>query len=1017
MYAQVTTLFNTAPDLLEDFKQFLPESAAQAKAAAAKAAEDAAAIGLAGVSQTPQAAHMAGREQKLPPVGNFLPPSTNKDGKKRPRPAAAQVPMGTLADAANSRSNLGSTGPTNKRLKTVHPARAANDEAAPPVSPTLTPQKPQPMSPKAPLQSRASELQFFDKVKKYLSNKQIFAEFLKLCNLFSQDLIDKNVLVYKVSNFIGQNTELMDFFKRFVNYTGADEVIENRPRPPIEKVSLSNCRGLGPSYRLLPKRERLKPCSGRDEMCYSILNDDWASHPTWASEDSGFVAHRKNHFEEGLHRIEEERHDYDFNIEANAKVIQLLEPVAHQILNLQDHEMQTFRMPQGFGGQSQSIYKRIFKKIYGTEKGNEVTTELFKDPIAVVPVVLARLKQKDEEWRFTQREWDKVWHVQTQAMYLKSLDHMGISVKSHDKKLFAPRAMTELIRNKHEEQRRLRALKNNVPRWQFEFNLDDHDVIADAVRLAIVYVMSAHQHSPQERDRISEFLETFVPAFFGINAETIRQRVSDISRGSPDEDMEDETPAELTNGRSRRANGKISQDLLRGVLERGRNGTRGARAQKDSSIASGTGSGSKESTPDTGSPAEDEEPAPEPMDVDHAPEAANERWLGKSPDPITVAGTHPAHNDDADMKADQPFARESYSLYCNLSVFQFFSIFEILYRRLKDVKDSENRTAEEVKRIKAPKPAKEIGLIEERNDWFSQDSPDSYYSRALMVVEDFILGEIEEVKYQDFFRTYYLQKGWQLYTINEMLKNICRFAATCSSNDSKEKTPSIIASFMANRAKDETTYNQEIDLRKKVEKIVGDADMYLIKYVSTESLRLCTVANLSQYPTRRRATTQLITKDETTFDLTDMERKDRWKYYISSFVRIDPTEGVPMNRVRKSVLTRNLPSSDSHSDAGVLEIRKPLIWSEDLTLRICVNTYRLTYKQGTSEWFVYSDGKKNEAAVEKARGQRNERFKNKLEKNNKWIEKMKKTPEEVEEINKNFKTWLSEGGGSAPVAE
>ncbi|KAI7071033.1 hypothetical protein KC352_g42533, partial [Hortaea werneckii] len=33
VYGQVTRLFNTAPDLLEDFKQFLPESAAAAKAA------------------------------------------------------------------------------------------------------------------------------------------------------------------------------------------------------------------------------------------------------------------------------------------------------------------------------------------------------------------------------------------------------------------------------------------------------------------------------------------------------------------------------------------------------------------------------------------------------------------------------------------------------------------------------------------------------------------------------------------------------------------------------------------------------------------------------------------------------------------------------------------------------------------------------------------------------------------------------------------------------------------------
>jgi hypothetical protein len=148
-------------------------------------------------------------------------------------------------------------------------------------------------------------------------------------------------------------------------------------------------------------QERLKPCSGRDEMCHSVLNDDWASHPTWASEDSGFVAHRKNQFEEGLHRIEEERHDYDFNIEANAKVIQLLEPIGQTLLSMDPIERENFRMPLGLGGQSQAIYKRVLKKIYG-DKGPDVAADLFRDPGAVLPVVLARLKQKDEEWRFTQ---------------------------------------------------------------------------------------------------------------------------------------------------------------------------------------------------------------------------------------------------------------------------------------------------------------------------------------------------------------------------------------------------------------------------------------------------------------------------------------------------------------------------------------------------------------------------------------------------------------------------------------
>lgn len=137
-------------------------------------------------------------------------------------------------------------------------------------------------------------------------------------------------------------------------------------------------------------------------MCNDVLNDDWASHPTWASEDSGFVAHRKNTYEEGLHRIEEERHDYDFNIEANAKVIQLLEPIAQSLLALSPNDREGVDFRNLLAGQSQAIYKRVFKKVYGVERGPGVVDDLFRDPAAVLPVVLARLKQKDEEWRLTQ---------------------------------------------------------------------------------------------------------------------------------------------------------------------------------------------------------------------------------------------------------------------------------------------------------------------------------------------------------------------------------------------------------------------------------------------------------------------------------------------------------------------------------------------------------------------------------------------------------------------------------------
>jgi paired amphipathic helix protein Sin3a len=129
------------------------------------------------------------------------------------------------------------------------------------VSPTLTPIVPEPLAPTTTSAATSEELAFFDRVKKYIGNKSTMNEFLKLCNLFSQDLIDRNVLVHKVSNFIGGSPDLMNWFKAFVNYEGEDEIIENRPKAPSGRVALSNCRGLGPSYRLLPKRVSDPFCS------------------------------------------------------------------------------------------------------------------------------------------------------------------------------------------------------------------------------------------------------------------------------------------------------------------------------------------------------------------------------------------------------------------------------------------------------------------------------------------------------------------------------------------------------------------------------------------------------------------------------------------------------------------------------------------------------------------------------------------------------------------------------------
>ena len=268
-------------------------------------------------------------------------------------------------------------------------------------SPSLVPELPTPMPPSATSGSQEA-LAWFERVKKYIGNRQTYNEFLKLCNLFTQELIDATTLVHKASTFIGQNSDLMTWFKTFVSYSGEDQVIENRPVQSSNKVVLSNCRGLGPSYRLLPVRERFAKCSGRDEMCREVLNDEWATHPTWASEDSGFVSHRKNQHEEALYRMEEERHDYDFNIETCQRTIQLLEPIVAQINALDPKDHANFKLPFGLGGASEAIWQRVIKKLYDRPIGCKIIADMYAHPAKACPVILSRLKNQIEKWKQAQ---------------------------------------------------------------------------------------------------------------------------------------------------------------------------------------------------------------------------------------------------------------------------------------------------------------------------------------------------------------------------------------------------------------------------------------------------------------------------------------------------------------------------------------------------------------------------------------------------------------------------------------
>ncbi|KAL4798324.1 hypothetical protein BDV19DRAFT_357595 [Aspergillus venezuelensis] len=992
VYTQVTQLFNSAPDLLEDFKQFLPESAAHAKQMAAQRAaeENAPMSNLRGdpnftsgslTSQTPN------RDVKMPPLGNFNVKDSAKDGKKRrngqapPLGGSSVGPAGSvdarMADSQAGRGQALAAGNANKRAK-VHHTKPSQD--APMVSPTLVPALPEPVQPTFSLTPTQEEFAFFDRVKKYIGNKQTFSEFLKLCNLYSTDLIDRHVLVKRAAGYIGSNPELMAWFKRFMHVEEPeDKVIELKPKQEPGVVNLSHCRSLGPSYRLLPKRERQKPCSGRDQLCRSVLNDEWASHPTWASEDSGFVAHRKNQYEDALHRIEEDRHDYDHHIEACNRTIQLIEPIVQQFLVMTEAERAAFKLPPGLGGQSEAIYQRVIKKIYDRQRGDRIIKEMFERPCHVLPIVLFRLKQKCEEWKASQREWDKIWREQMQKAYWRSLDHQAIASKGTDKKLFVAKHIQTEIQAKHEESKNLRKSGFQVARHQFESTFSDPAVLIDATHLLLTFIDRNSAGFGADPQKVILFIKDFIPVFFGMDRDTFHVYMNELSNGtSPVDEGDDESSAadETATPRSSKkglVNKKI--DLLRDVLER--RSEKASRTDKE-----GSAPASRDGTPDA--LLVPSTPIPDPTETF---DVAELKWM-----------EHPGQgnfNQQREYNLNETYEKKSHHLYANLNIYCFFRTFEILYTRLLRIKLHEKDAHDDVRRALVGKPAQELNLIDKvPTDFFYDTDPKAnLYQQIVRMCEEVIKGDLETSHLEETLRRYYLRSGYQLYNLEKMFTGIAKFAGAIFNGDSKDRSSEIINLFFKERDKEETTHNQEIQYRKQVERLVKDSEIYRITY----------------YPSNQKTTVQLLTPEDATLENEELSQEARWSYYVSAYTMRDPTEGVPFSQMRMPFLKRNLPGK-LEQEEEYNRFYRPLVHQDGLIIRICANSYHILYEPSSYDWWWRPTGPSDELSEGNVKDdtavkeRRRDRFTEKFVNNPSWAHGLSK--DKVDESNQQFRNWI-----------
>ena len=751
---------------------------------------------------------------KMPPMGQFDPPSTSKDNKKRRGPGGQLGLSAMDSSLAQGRAVPVQVGNASKRQKLTTQRQPQADAII--TSPTLIPQLPEPLPPFPSIHTTQEELGFFDRAKKQIGNRAAYAEFLKLINLYTQDLIDKYTLADRVVSFLGSNPDLMSFFRDFLGIQEQEEVIVARARPDPGRVNLAHCRSLGPSYRHLPKRDQNKTCKGRDGMCYEVLNDVWASHPTWASEDSGFVAHRKNQYEEALHRIEEERHDYDFHIESCQRTIQLMEPLVQQIQTMSDQDRPAFQLAPGLGGASEAIPKRIIMKVYGRDIGARVMQEMFLRPTAVLPIILGRLKQKLEEWKATQREWEKVWRDQINKQFWRSLDHQGINAKNTDKKNFQQKTLTTEIQAKYEEGKKDREAGNLSKKHQLEYSFQDVEVIADAARLVTGCLESDRSgFNSGEVERIRAWFLDFVPRFFGLSGENFANQVRVEVPGSRDEEMQDGIENDSVPGMKPKSKG----GLLRQAVDK-RNG-------KDDSA-----SASKESTP-IPTTEHDTTMAEDILQSDVA-DSPRQPWINHVQGDIQPQ----------QVSLEETYTHTSFNLYANANIYCFFRLFQFLYSRLLAIKENEQNVVDAVGRAKGTlgnpngeKAAIELRMVDRAPDFFfsslsSKGNPHHFYSEILRQCEDVVNGTGEQQHLEDTLRRFYNKHGWQLYTVDKLVSAMVRFIMNILGGDAKDKSVDITNLFFKDRERPDTTRRQEIQYRKTVERFSKDGEVFRISYVS-----------------------------------------------------------------------------------------------------------------------------------------------------------------------------------------
>uniref|UniRef100_A0A8C1KKP5 Paired amphipathic helix protein Sin3a n=1 Tax=Cyprinus carpio TaxID=7962 RepID=A0A8C1KKP5_CYPCA len=397
-----------------------------------------------------------------------------------------------------------------------------------------------------------AESLFFEKVRKALRSSEAYDNFLRCLVIFNQEVISRAELVHHfISLIINQKSIKLLLFTWFKNFLGYRECahIESFPKERATEgiameIDYASCKRLGSSYRALPKSFQQPRCTGRTPLCKEVLNDTWVSFPSW-SEDSTFVSSKKTQYEEHIYRCEDERFELDVVLETNLATIRVLEAVQKRLSRMSAEEQAKFRLDNTIGGSSEVIHRKAIQRIYG-DKAPDIIDGLKTNPAVSVPIVLKRLKTKEEEWREAQRGFNKIWREQNEKYYLKSLDHQGINFKQNDTKVFRSKMLLNEIETLYDERQEQASEDNAAPPSGPHITImyEDSQILEDTAALIIHHVKRQSGIHKDDKYKIKQIIYHFIPDMLFAR----RGELSDVEEEEEEETEPDEDGTKKHNG-------------------------------------------------------------------------------------------------------------------------------------------------------------------------------------------------------------------------------------------------------------------------------------------------------------------------------------------------------------------------------------------------------------------------------------------------------------------------------------